>query len=471
MALPGSVASVVLIDPVTGLPYSAAPAGGSTMGSPDWTASLLPGASGITAPLVGGRTRMKRFIRNKTLAAISTVAKCTVVAGGATVADVAAVDAPYGTTAVQVTATGAQTTIYGALNAVPTDVTGGFIRLWFKCISNYNTLDRFFIQLFSLGTPAAPSVNFSRTPAFTSNGAIGQIVTSLAGTGRWQSICLPLAYFSEQGTLPATLTAITYAAINIRSTTTSVVQIGNIEFIPNALTKAKCIFCFDDGYQSQLTYAAPALMSYGFPAVLFPSPITGVIDSNAGFLTSKQLQQLHDVNGWQIASQAWTTESNTIIDAMSADTLTSEFARLRNWQASLGLTGGEFGSYFSNVSQTDMTPSVLAAFQKHFRAIRAFFLGAGASPAFPYSETFPFGDPSLVRALAGATWTDATNAAKLQAHVDQAIAQLGVALIVYHDDLASPGNVRTGFDSLLAYLDANRATIDVCREEDLPLAA
>ncbi|WP_440978556.1 hypothetical protein ACQHGV_13360 [Sphingomonas pseudosanguinis] len=52
--------------------------------------------------------------------------------------------------------------------------------------------------------------------------------------------------------------------------------------------------------------------------------------------------------------------------------------------------------------------------------------------------------------------------------VDRAIAQKGVGFLVFHDGLdGSLSNWRPAFDQLLAYLDANRALIDVVTVEDL----
>src|SRR6185437_6453434 len=122
---------------------------------------------------------------------------------------------------------------------------------------------------------------------------------------------------------------------------------------------------------------------------LFPSPVTSTIGVDGTRLTTEQVRSLHDNLGWQIGSQAWSTETNTIVDAMTEDQFTSELGKIRNWQKSLGVTGGEHGSYFSLVSAADMI--TYPSFRKHFRSIRSYYEGNATTPPMQYGETFPFG--------------------------------------------------------------------------------
>lgn len=437
------------------------PLEGALVSNPDWAGGIQK------APLTGGRTRVKRIIGKRVLGNFSV--KAGLNSPPATVTDVTTTDAMYGLTALQVNLA-TNTEVQFAPSAALTtgvNVTDGIIRLWFKPIANvFNGLNKFSIELHSAGTPSAVTANFHQLNAFGAPSDLNQRLTSATGTGRWQCYSVAVNNFILAGT-GADLTSIKFARLILRSPgATTVLQIGNIEFVPNQFTKAKCILSFDDGFQSQLTYAAAQMAKYGFPGVLFPSPITTTIGIDSDRLTPTQIKNMHDNLGWQIGSQSWSTESNTIVDAMTEDQFTSEVSRIRNWQKSLGITGGEHGSYFSNVGPTDMI--AYPTFRKHFRSMRTFFEGATAIPPFQIGETLPFGDPMAVRAINGATTAWATNtSSQLQAHVDQAITNKGIAYFIWHNDLATAGNARTGFDSLLAYLDANRATIDVVTEDDL----
>ena len=106
-------------------------------------------------------------------------------------------------------------------------------------------------------------------------------------------------------------------------------------------------------------------------------------------------------------------------------------------------------------------------FRQHFHSMRAYYFGE-----FGTVETYPWGDPMRIRAM-GAGEFQWGNSASIYSsywknHVDRAMAQKGVGFIVFHDGLSgSLSNWQPAFDQLMAYLDANRAAIDVVTEEDL----
>jgi len=435
----------------------------------DNTGWLDPTASTQKAPLVGGRLDVKfqKAVGVRALGYFAT--KANINSAAATLTDVTTVDALYGTTALQATIGGNVELIVAptAVLTVPVNITDGIIRLMLKPIANLKgNLNKFEIQLHSALTPATAGANYHSINAFAAPADLHARLTASAGTGRWQGYSIAVNQFTATGT-GADLTQITFARLVLRSASTNVtVQLGNIDFVPNKLTKAKCILSFDDAYLSHLTYAAAQMSKYGFRGVLFPSPITTFIGSDATRLTAQQIKNMHDNLGWQIGSQSWSTEDSTLIDAMTETEFTTELSKLRTWQNTLGLTGGEHGSYFSNVGIEDLI--AYPTFRKHYRSMRTYFVGQASVVPLQFGETFPFGDPMAVRAVNGATssWA-ATTGAMLQAHIDQAITNKGVAYLAWHNDLASAGNARTGFDTLLAYLDSHRSTIDVVTEEEL----
>lgn len=443
------------------LPYVGAASSGESVSND----STYLAVDNLKAPLIGGRTKVRNSIGTRVLATF--MSKSLIYNNPASLTDVVTNDSMIGTTAVQATITTTQTQ-YSPLNilSIPVNVNNGIIKFWFKPISNLaGRLDRFSIELHSAGTPAAPTTNFHQLDIGNSPSNFTSMLTSTTGEGRWQSYGIAVSNFILAGT-GADLTNITFARLNIRGTAGSIIsmQIHSIEFVPNILTKAKAIFTFDDSYIN--TYAFTQLAKYGFRAIIYPSPITTTIGVDSTRLSPQQVRNLHDNLGWQIGSQAWSTENINDINAMDDSMLTQELSKIRTWQKSLGITGGEDGSYFSGVTHQNMT--AYPAFRKHFRTMRRFDAGNNANPPLFYGETFPFGDPMNVRCLNGATVSWGTNTStRLQAHVDQAITNKGVALFAWHNDLASTGNARTGFDALLVYLDSQRANIDVCTIEDL----
>jgi hypothetical protein len=428
--------------------------------SPEWTYGT------DTAPMFGGRVHMRRTLNARFLARLATVSDVQGTISG--LSDVTEADALFGSSALSLVTTGATLVTLAPAVVAPTsvNVTAGNIRFWLKPVLNmFANMDRFSVELHSAGTPASPTANFHTIDLAGGNGPswLRGRLTSQNGLGRWQAVGIPVGKFVATGN-GADLTQIIFARILLRSSSGNslTVRIGGIDFVPNALTKAKCILSFDDAYATQATVVAPLMAKYGFRGVLYPSPAVTV--GSTGKLSVAQMQNLHDNFGWQVASQAWTSEAQAFIDGLSVDSFVGELAKVRNWQRAIGVTGGEHGSYFSGVTATDMI--AFPAFRKHFRSMRAYDGGNSSGDPLAFGEMWPWADPMRVASLAGDLYTGTDNATRIQAHIDQAVLNRGVAFITWHDITAN-ANVQAGFSTVLSYLDSQRANIDVCTEADL----
>lgn len=430
-----------------------------TTGWQDASASLT------ASPLIGGRAyqRRPRPAGVRCLAHLATLADVQGTVTG--LANNANSDALYGSTSLRLTHTGAGAlvNIVPAATCLPTDVRNGIIRWTFKPVANlFANMDRWQIQLHSAGTPGSPTANYHEIPV-GSNSELKTRLTSQNGTGRWQKVQYAVSQFTAVGT-GADLSAIIFAKVVIRAASglQIIIDIGNVEYVPNLLTKAKCVLTFDDGYAVQFTDAARKMAKYGFRGVAYPGSVaTNIRSDDPSKMTPVQLKHLHDDHGWQIGSQAWSTEAP---DVSNETLFTLEMSKQRNWQNALGLTGGEDGSYFSGISQ--YVAEAYPVFRKSFRSMRVFGGGNGSGPPLVFGEMFPFADDYLIRAVDGDTGGWANPAVNQQAHIDQAIANKGVAIFAWHNGFAT-GVSQTSFDTTLAYLDAHRADIDVVTMEDL----
>lgn len=353
-----------------------------------------------------------------------------------------------------------------ASTSLPTgiDVRNGIIRLWFKPIANVaGRLSRFSIELHSEGTPASSTKNYHQMDVGNAPSQFGGMLTSKSGSGRWQAFSVSVAQLIPAGS-GADLTAVKFARLFLRSTagTDVQIQLGNIEWYPNKLPKAAVVFRFDDAHLND--YAFNELKKRGYKAMIHPSPIEENV-GQPGRLTLTQLKAYNEM-GWQIGSQAWSTEDYTKFTAMTPEEKNDEFVKLRNWQLISGFTGGEDGSYFSQI-----TPNALEyypIFNKHFRSMTRFDGGFSHTLPMLYGETYPFGDPMNVRCLNGATqiWETNTSTALIN-YINQAITNKGVAIIAYHNEIASSGNARNGFDAVLAFIDANPGLVRVTTLDEL----
>ena len=431
------------------------------LASPEW---LQQPADGDKGPAAGGRAYQRYRIATPTavLAPLDQVSRLTGAPGEAS--DVSA-DPLYGDTRLTVTLASfsvIQLKPAGTL-ASAVAATGQNVRIWTKPIANVDPrLASYKVRLYSTGSPSSPGANYHE---FDFSGLIRE--GQKGGEQRWGSFAVPVSQFTPVGS-GADLGAVTWAMVTMQANSSSglTIAVGNVELVANGLAKAKMIIAFDDQYPATINYASRAMARYGFKGVLYVSPAIDL--GRPGKLTVTQLKTLHDNLGWQIASQAYSTENNVGvggIDVMTSDQRTAEIAKLRNWQNALGLSGGNHGSYFSNVGVTDMIAYPM--FRQAFRSMRAYYFGE-----FSIIETYPWADPMRIRAM-GAGEFQWGNSASIYStywknHIDRAMAQKAVGFIVFHNGLdGGLSNWRPAFDQMLAYLDANRAAIDVVTVEDL----
>lgn len=456
-----AIAAFLLSVPAAAQIVVPAPAPGAALPSPDWPYAPADGDKG---PAVGGRAYQRYRIATPTavLASFDQVGRLTGAPGEAS--DVAA-DPLYGDTRITVTLASFSAIQLkpAAAMAAAVNATGQNVRIWTKPLANVDPrLDSYKVRLYSTGSPSSPGANYHE---FNFSGLIREGQKN--GEQRWGSFAVPVSQFAAVGT-GADLTAVTWAMVTMQANNSAglTIAVGNVELVANGLNKAKMIISFDDQYPNTINYASRAMARYGFRGVLYLSPAIDL--GRPGKLTVAQVKTLHDNLGWQIASQAYSTENNVGaggIDVMTSDQRTADVAKLRNLQNALGLSGGNTGSYYSNVGVTDMIAYPM--FRQAFRSMRAYYFGE-----FSVVETYPWADPMRIRGMGAGEFQWGNNAAIYTTywknHVDRAIAQKGVGFLVFHDGLGGGlSNWRPAFDQLLAYLDANRASIDVVTVEDL----
>ena len=456
-----ALAALLLAPPIAAQVVVPPPAPAGALPSPEW--AMQPG-DGDKGPAVGGRA-YQRYRVAAPMAVLASLDQTTRLISAPPEASDVASDPLYGDTrlTLSMASTNARQLRPLTAMATPVNATGQLIRFWTKPIASVDPrLGAYKIRLYSEGAPSSPGGNYLE---FNAASLIRE--GQKGGEQRWGSFTVPVSAFTAVGS-GANASALTWALIEAQANTASpmAIAVGNVEVVANGLAKAKMIIGFDDQFPATIAYATRAMARYGFRGVLYLSP--AIDTGRAGKLTPGTIKNLHDNLGWQIASQAWSTEAATGaggIDTMTADQRTAEMAKLRNWQNALGLTGGGHGSYFSNVGPTDMI--AYPVFRQHFRSMRGYYFGE-----FAQVETYPWGDPMRIRAMGAGEFqwgnSSAIYSTYWKNHIDRAIAQKGVGFLVFHDGLSgSMSNWQAAFDQMLAYLDANRASIDVVTVEDL----
>jgi hypothetical protein len=365
------------------------------------------------------------------------------------VVDVANADNPMGQASVlQFTPQAANTHYFLVIPlAGPTDLRGGTIELTMKLAANIANLNACDIELHSSATIGTPTADYSGLLGWNEAATLLKTTSTAPdngiGTGRWQTF----GFHSQAAPVTiagagADMSAIRWIRIRFRSSQAAanapVFQLGPIRFQPNPLPKAQLILAFDDGFDTAFA-AHQAARAKGFPVVIQPGAIQAVL-GQPGRLTLAQMQQMQ-AEGSQMAAQAWDTEathSQAQEDAIQA------------FYTANGLTGAGFGSYHSQISQR--TPEAWPIFAGAYpQGVRTYMTARGANPPMTIAESYPWPDRRLVRALAG----DSAGVSGFRiAHLEQAIASKGVAIMVWHQDT-------TGLAEVIDYADTHRDVLEV----------
>lgn len=376
-----------------------------------------------------------------TLAAITT--KASLYNGNSAASDVSVSDSPYGlSTAPQIDLPASSQLISTVAVASPCDVRNGHISFEYKTISGISaasgTLTSFKIRLYSSGSPAAPPANYTET------GNMGSYFKAFA-VGRWQRFGVPISWFNVIGGSGATLSAVTWARIEIIcGATGATIQLGYIRFYPNPLSQAKVIFRWDDAVASAYTIGKPLLDAIGKPGFLAPGAVASAQGfGGAGRMTLAQVAECRAA-GWQVGSQSYSTES---AQADYAAYL-AEYRSMMAYAAANGYrTDAVDGTFYSSVGPaTSVAASAMRA--AGVRTIQRFDNGNAENPPNIPGETFPFADEFNIRSLnmAQPGGSGATITTRVQQALSRAITDKGVLILAMHDDL-------TNADALQAFND------------------
>jgi hypothetical protein len=340
-----------------------------------------------------------------------------------------------------------------AANAV--DVTGHNVYLQLKVIAGtaQANLGDLKVRLYSTATPDGNGANYHEANLNWPNYNTLRI-------GRWQTLAVPIGRFAAVGT-GAALTAITHAGVDITATTAAAtVLIGKVFAAPQVLSKGVAVIGFDDCRADTWTDAAKYMIPRGIPGVLYPGAIAAVMRSSADQfqMAMSQITALQKYHGWQIASQAWDTESPTD----SLPEFAAKMSAMRSLYEANGWVGGADGSYFSNVS---FSSSRDAVFEKSFRTMRSYTIPSTSEMASMVGNVIPFADPQNLHGLG--VDTGAHSAADLTGLAGRAATNKTAVIYVFHGVTTAAA----AFTGLIDYLDANRGTVDSMTMDQLVFTA
>lgn len=342
----------------------------------------------------------------------------------------------------------------------PVDLSGGTKYWRYKVRQTLNSgVTRYFYWIFADSLTAFNAGNYVKF-------LVAPVTTSTTSTANW----LPDQTWVWDGIDPANDTAgrtvagtgvtswasVGLVAVQPWSTSGApIFDLARVQTITKASSKAKCMFWHDDLTLSGAAALVAKLNAYGWK---YSEAAIWEAFGGGGDMAASD-GATYTGAGDQFAVHAITHAEHTAQtdQQLYAQTVRS---RLAIWARN-----------YANVAAGDFTWwGGLAFASPNIDVIRQYYRsGRGNTSLQNMPEMIPPADPHLYKHVL--TATSDTYAGVWKPAVDRAIATKGLVGFIYHQNLADPpgtnDSYKTETDSLLAYLDAQRANIDVITVADL----
>lgn len=221
------------------------------------------------------------------------------------------------------------------------------------------------------------------------------------------------------------------------------VEVSKIAVQPNLSDKGKVVLWFDDGTFASHRTAIKIAATYGLPVTL--SPVGENLVATGAQITVDEARYVQDVLRGQITVHAFAAADHNRVQ--TGKTLMEQLLSWQHFGLAAGLHGVMDGAFWSTGNTGD-DAAARHIVRRLFRSMRG-----GRSRLI---ETLPPGDPTFTRALM--TGAGNTSTGHYQPFATRAANAKGLAQFVWHD--MSAGDL-TEFTTFCAWLDANRATLEV----------
>ncbi len=218
---------------------------------------------------------------------------------------------------------------------------------------------------------------------------------------------------------------------------------------------ANISFTFDDGLNSALTQAAPALAAHGLTGTdyvitgcvgMTTAPNTCAADNDMTYMTWDQVTQLQNTYGWEIGGHT-VSHPQLATDKLTAAQLTAEIAGSKQALVAHGFAAPDFATPYG-----DYNNQVLAEIAKSYSSHRGFWDVS--------NNVWPFNDYLIndMQVQAGVT------VAQVEAKIDAAIANKQWLVLTFHEirpkASTNPQDYQyntADLDAIAAYVQAKKA--------------
>ncbi len=308
-----------------------------------------------------------------------------------------------------------------------------------------NALSSLGLEIFSSGHAGAPPSDYHVATTLGSDPRIRFATTEKL----MYSFAFPIEKFVPVGA-GASLETIRWARFRLQTNAA-----GNgakfrplaIEFVPKALSKAICVFSIDDFNRGAYLNMLPVLSRYGYPVTLYADAVRGMSSTT---LTASELAVLHHRHGWQVANQNYRVETGV---QENFEQILEQHSKYFLVMRSLGIQDIHDSS-LGSAGTTNFRGDNFAALRRLHRSCALFLGGAHANPPLGWAETVPFGDPHRIARINMSGFDPGTLLQRWKDHLDQAIAQKGLAYYGGHSEFNSPGEALTALPEFIEYVRA-----------------
>jgi peptidoglycan/xylan/chitin deacetylase (PgdA/CDA1 family) len=217
------------------------------------------------------------------------------------------------------------------------------------------------------------------------------------------------------------------------------------EYTPTGFSRPLISITFDDGWTNQYTNAFPLLQQYGLPATFYI--ISGELTDQPGYMSAAQVVSLHNA-GEEIGSHSITHPDMT---TLTATQLQNEMSNSQaTLQGVIGLPVTDFaypfGAYNANT---------IAVGKQYYQSQRSVIDGLNTKDSFNITQLKIHEVDSNI------------TTAQVQAWIDQAIADKGWLILVYHETAVAPSDPTDALyttqpadlNTELAYIKNSKVTV------------
>ena len=245
----------------------------------------------------------------------------------------------------------------------------------------------------------------------------------------WLLALIPQSSFTLNGSF-AWATGVRRFRFSINSSATYPdVYYGGIVFGSRAIPLVT--FSCDDGFESQLTVAAPILSKYGYSATAY---LAGSIIGSTNYLTSSQAQTLQSIYGWDLANHGW---GHLHYPTLTSSQMISDFTSNRTWLQGIGSTAFNHFAYPYGQAASGVDASIPAEVLSGQGAVTGRLAATDPGRGYQIYPGIGLVDPMHIKAtqLGGA----ANTVANIKSKIDNAITY-GESLNLYFHNILDQYN-------------------------------